>query len=679
MEYLNFDLLIEGKGDGFQARILDSPGGQATESFEMPFSDAELEAFLICLGQPGQSVETFDEAAKDFGGRLFDALFKDEIYARFCVSLEKTESREKGLRIFLRLGDVPNLAALPWEYLYNPDFGFLSCSSATPVVRYLELPKAVRPLTIKLPLRVLVMISSPSDYPPLDVNQEWAKLHEAFAELREQGLVELELLEEATESALRQHLRRNYHVFHFIGHGGYDKDNNDGFLILENEAQGGHRINGERLANLLRNRSSLRLALLNACDGARASLTDPFGGTAQSLVRAGIPAVIAMQFPITDQAAIAFASEFYKAMADYWPVDAALAEARLAMNESEWGTPALYMRAPDGAIFTAEPPPPLKPEPPHPLPQPEPVNYEMYYRGMLNALKEGNLVPFIGTGANLCGRLSGDWEGGPYAPSDGELAAHLSSVLSLPDHLRDLVRVSQYIALENTGVLSTELRKVLTSPFRTTALHRFLARLPGVLQEHGCTQNHPLIVTTNYDDVLERAFDEVEEPYDLVCYIASGDHSGKFYHKPYREEPQIIFEGNAYDAVSLDQRTVILKLHGAVDRHNARQDSYVITEDNYIDHLTRTDFFNQLPIKLVEKLRDKNSNFLFLGYRLRDWNLRIIFRRIWGEEGPPSNSWALGLDADLIDIEFWKQRNVRTLRNVDVKQYVEEMERRLKS
>ncbi|MFP5264097.1 MAG: CHAT domain-containing protein [Blastocatellia bacterium] len=681
-EYLNFDLLIERNEEGYYARVVDSPGGEVAERFEEAFTAEELESFLVCLGRPGQAAETFAAAAEDFGGRLFDAVFKDEIYACLLVSLEEARDQDKGLRILLRLRDVPDLAALPWEYLYNPNLGFLSCSPDTPVVRYLELPKRVRPLTIKLPLRVLVMISSPGDYPRLDVDKEWAKLSESFADLRRQGLVELELLEEATESRLQEHLRRKvYHVFHFIGHGGYDKDTGDGFLILEDEENRGRRINGQRLAALLRNRSALRLVLLNACDGARASLSDPFGGTAQSLVRAGIPAVIAMQFEISDRAAIAFANEFYKALADYCPVDTALGYARIAMSESEWGTPALYMRSHDGCLFTAEPQPP----PPDPWRDPKPDNIdnavnpnEVYYRGMVNAIKGGSLVFFVGAGANLCGRMFGDWQGGPYAPSDGELAAHLSGIRPLPDNLRDLVRVSQYIALEDVKVLNSELHSVFTRPFLTTSLHKFLATLPRVLKDNGCARCHQLIVTTNYDSVLERAFDAEQEPYDLVCYIAGGEHSGKFYHKPYRADPLIITEANQYDAVSLDTRSIILKIHGAVDQADSSHDSYIITEDNYIDHLTRADFINLLPVNIPAKLRDNNSNFMFLGYRLRDWNLRILFRRIWGEEGPKSNSWALGLDSDPVDIEFWKKRNVKILRDVSLEHYVEEMNRRLK-
>jgi hypothetical protein len=106
---------------------------------------------------------------------------------------------------------------------------------------------------------------------------------------------------------------------------------------------------------LLHDHESLRLAILNACEGARTSRLDPFAGTAQTLVQQGIPAVIAMQFEITDDVAGTFAHEFYGAVADGYPIDAAVTEARKAIfasgHDVEWGTPVLYLRAPDGRIF----------------------------------------------------------------------------------------------------------------------------------------------------------------------------------------------------------------------------------------------------------------------------------------------------------------------------------------
>jgi hypothetical protein len=156
--------------------------------------------------------------------------------------------------------------------------------------------------------------------------------------------------------ALQRRLRRaRYHIFHFIGHGEFDQTMQEGVLLLEREQQRGHRVGSQYLGMLLHDHESLRVAVLNACEGARTSKQDPFAGAAQTLVQQGIPAVIAMQFEIADDVAGTFAHEFYGALSDGYPIDAAVTEARKAIFamgcEVEWATPVLYLRAPDGRIF----------------------------------------------------------------------------------------------------------------------------------------------------------------------------------------------------------------------------------------------------------------------------------------------------------------------------------------
>lgn len=348
--YLDFDLLLEGVEEGYRARVINSPAGQAAISFSLPF-----------LEQERRGPEALEmEAAKALGQRLFDEVFHSQVGSCLRRSLDESNRRGAGLRIRLRLTDVPELACLPWEYLYDPALNrFFVLSAETPLVRYLDLPELIQPLAIEPPLKMLVMISSPSDYLPLDVEQEWATLSQALGDLEQRGLVALERLEEATLSALQRLLRAGeYHIFHFIGHGSFDESSQDSLLILEDEQGRGRRVSGQDLGTLLHDHRPLRLAFLNACEGARASESDPFGGVAQSLVQQGIPAVVAMQFEITDEAAITLVREFYTALAEGYPVDTDLAEARKAVfalgDNVEWGTPVLYMRSPDGCIFDIE-------------------------------------------------------------------------------------------------------------------------------------------------------------------------------------------------------------------------------------------------------------------------------------------------------------------------------------
>ncbi|HSF80740.1 MAG TPA: CHAT domain-containing protein [Anaerolineales bacterium] len=389
ISYLDFDMMIERTGEKtYRARVLSSPAGQASGEITLPFSDLELENFLLKIGRTRRGVRRLEspemEAAKVFGGRLFKAVFDDEVFSALRSSLDEARKQRQGLRIRLRLNDAPELVNLPWEYLYNPSLNrFLSLSVNTPLIRYLELPERISPLPVSLPLRVLAVISSPSDYPGLDVEREWNNLNAALADLIQRGVLLLDRLETATPTALQYSLRRNeYHIFHFIGHGGFNEQAQDGILLFEEEGGRGRPLSGQYLGTLLHDEDTLRLAVLNACEGGRSGMSDPFAGVAQSLVQQGLPAVIGMQFEVTDQAAITFAREFYTAIADGYPVDAALSEARKAIfslgNDIEWGTPVLYMRAPDGMIFdvsklpeTAQEPQPAAEAIPHSHPPAE--------------------------------------------------------------------------------------------------------------------------------------------------------------------------------------------------------------------------------------------------------------------------------------------------------------------
>ena len=367
LTYQDFDMLLErADQDAYHVRVVNAPTGPAPPvTFTRPFSELELENFVLKIGRPRRVVRRVDApetaAIKSFGGQLYRALFHDELELNLLRSQALAAANGKGLRLRLRLSDTPELAELPWEFLYDRTRNhFLALSKRTPLVRFLEVPDPPRPLLVSPPLRVLVMIASPSDYPQLDVEQEWTKLCDALRPLEQAGHVQLERLEAATLAALRQRLRRaEWHVFHFIGHGGFDQDTQDGVLLLEDQTGRGLRVSGQDLGVLLNDHDPLRLVVFNACEGARADPSDPFAGTAQSLLQRGVPAVVAMQFEITDPAAIKFAQELYAAVADGYPLDAALTEARKAIwadgNQVEWATPVLYLCAPDGRIFSVIP------------------------------------------------------------------------------------------------------------------------------------------------------------------------------------------------------------------------------------------------------------------------------------------------------------------------------------
>jgi hypothetical protein len=205
------------------------------------------------------------------------------------------------------------------------------------------------------------------------------------------------------------------------------------------------------------------------------------------------------------------------------------------------------------------------------------------------------------------------------------------------------------------------------------------------MRNKGYNPRYLVHVTTNYDDVLERAFRDEKEPFDTLFYITDGEDQGKFVHVPPDGKPRAIDRPNEYSDVSPEKRPVILKIHGAVERNElqegrewsrtgARGDSFVITEDHYIEYLTHTDVSALLPVFVAAKL--KKSHFLFLGYGLRDWNLRVILHRIAGSQKLGYRSWAVQRNPDQLDEKFWAKRDVEVL-DLDLGDYIAELEQRL--
>ena len=279
---------------------------------------------------------------------------------------------------------------------------------------------------------------------------------------------------------------------------------------------------------------------------------------------------------------------------------------------------------------------------------------------ILGALLAGRVVPVLG--------LDGV----------GDLAAHLASAFSVPDDRPvDLARVSQYVAtMKGSGPLYDELHARFEAAVEPTPLHRFLAQLPTLLRERGAP--HQLIVSTNYDLALERAFEEAGEEVDIVAYVAAGPQRGRFWHRPPGEAPRPIDVPNTYATeLSLERRTILLKLHGAVDPLPEREwESFVITEDDYIDYLGHSELTAVVPVALAAKLR--RSHFLFLGYEMADWNLRLILNRIWGERPVAYRSWAVQRSPSPLARAFWQRYDVTPL-DVEPEAYVALLERRLEA
>ena len=286
---------------------------------------------------------------------------------------------------------------------------------------------------------------------------------------------------------------------------------------------------------------------------------------------------------------------------------------------------------------------------------------------VIRAMGEGRVTPILGAGVNLYRRPpSVRWVPGADLPDAAELAEYLAEEFGYPQgETLDLMRVAEYAdVMSGTGPLYAKLHDLFDANFPISPVYQFLAELPQQLKRADKLRRYPLIVTTNYDDGLERAFTKAGERFDLVSYRADGKNRGKFVHSPPEGEPTTILKPNEYTELRPNEQTVILKIHGAVARstpeaeeaEEVEKDSYVITEDHYIDYLTNTEIQGLIPAMLGSRLN--HSHLLFLGYSMRDWNVRVILHRIWSEQALTWQPWAIQHNPDDLDRKFWTRRGV---------------------
>jgi hypothetical protein len=353
-----------GSGGSFRVSVIHSPAGNATGKLSLPFGVAETDDVLARLDQTvrelleSQPVRDLSRrgatrsSSKDLGLTLYRGLFTGDVKSRFDESYGRSAEGQRVLRIRLHIEldnpDCQRIASLPWEFLWHPEKRqSLALSKQTTITRYLPVAQPAEPRAFTPPLRILFVSANPRGDLQLVVERE--SIEKRLAE--EKGACESHVLENATYAQLSERLSEDFHVVHFMGHGGFNEQ--DGVLVLQDG-----EVTGARLGSLIANQRKANLVFLNACRTAeipRRNGLDPFAGVASALVAAGVPAVVAMQFPITDQAAIQFAARFYSQIAQGRSIEEALLAGRqrveaLSPGSDEWATPVLMMRG-ESAVF----------------------------------------------------------------------------------------------------------------------------------------------------------------------------------------------------------------------------------------------------------------------------------------------------------------------------------------
>jgi hypothetical protein len=303
------------------------------------------------------------------------------------------------------------------------------------------------------------------------------------------------------------------------------------------------------------------------------------------------------------------------------------------------------------------------------------------YEEISDLLRRGEVVPFLGAGVNLGARPEGtDWneKSSNFLPSGSELSRLLARVSNYPsesDHeIRDLAKVSSYyVETSARRRLRERLRGVFDRDCEPCSIHKYLAGIRSPL----------LIVTTNYDDLTERAFAAANHPYDLVVHPSDRKDikASIFRWRHETDVPEVVPPNQLH--IDLSTTTVIYKMHGSVNRLKGKWDSYLITEDDYVDFLSLMTVQAAVPALFMRYFHSRQ--FLFLGYGLRDWNLRVVMKNLRGmlppaddtasneESDEELHSWAIQHRPAELEKVLWNARRVNVY---DLK--VDEFVRRLR-
>jgi hypothetical protein len=367
MEYEEFELLAtdvqvvqeeDARRVAFRLQVPRSPAGEQIAGVPSAYDRREMRQRL--RGWERRELD-WPEVIQ-LGAWLGAALFPGEVRDLLVRSLERVQAQGKGLRVRLLLEGA--LHNVPWEYaLLNRGGGeatvtdFLCLMPDVSIVRHQAAALPAWEVEAELPAHVVVALASPAGYPSLDLEKERQAIQQAVDGASH---VEATFLADATPDTLFADVKRA-HLFHFAGHGDFARQmgaqpgtvEGQGLVVLDDGYGDPRPLDAGQLALQLR-QAGVRAAVLGACESGRRDDVNVWSSVAAALLKAGLGAVVGMQYPIRDASAIAFAREFYTALVAGLPIDEAVTGGRLAIARDDvrgWGVPVLYLRAPDGVIF----------------------------------------------------------------------------------------------------------------------------------------------------------------------------------------------------------------------------------------------------------------------------------------------------------------------------------------
>ena len=542
--------------------------------------------------------------------------------------------------------------------------------------------------------KILILTASPdNEATKLHTNQEIKAIEQELERSKNQDKFEIIFKLAVTPEDLIRVLRNEKpEIVHFCGHGKKTG------IVLENELGEAQTVRAEALARLFKQfKDEVKCVLLNSC----------YSEVQAKAINEHIQYVIGMSGQIEDTAAIKFAVNFY----------ATLIAGRSYEDAYEFGCIALDLLGIQDDLLPVF----LKKSPAEPMTPTEYQNEptDLHYNDVINYFKSGIVIPFLGPGINLFNKQQSN-----QIISDIQLADYLAQDLGMKDVVGspcpvclvdtkelplgcpvkkallegtraacplaneqlaiaklNLQYLAQYVKLtEGIQKVYQRLHELVGRKYTINRLHQFFAKLPQEMKDKGYPLPYKLLVTTNYDNILERAFRKAEQPFDLVFYVAEGaDNKGRFQYKPHEESVRSI---TSDDKVLSSDRPVILKLYGAYDADSiVNNENFVITEEHYINYLVKYKIDQLLPYDLLEILQSEQQqihNILFMGYNANDGNLRLIVNRLWGERKIGQDSCMIHQSKPgKLNKKFWKNRNVE-LFDSKLEEYLDKLDEKIK-
>lgn len=388
-DYADFEVTVgEGTGNKYPIRARCQFAGELTAQATIALAREPKIRDGLSILEKASFTDQERATLRDMGTRLLDLILVGDVGKAYYVTLGFAEGSKQRMRFRLKV-DAPELKRLPWEYMFDRfRGGFLVWRDDFVLARSLQ-AVATPPPEPPTRLRVLLLLSRPKDTTGLDLVTETESIQAALQSLADRGNLELTILDNPTSATIRETLaQQTYHIVHYSGHayfkslgapngatagvpGGPERGMlpptqplptalpamEKAFVVLPGPQGVRNDMEEEAFAAFFTGFRDLRLVVLNACQTATSSGTERLSGLGDLLVTAGVPMVVAMQYPIRDMAANLFATELYRALAARARLGAAMTQARRALyqefrpNDRSWGTPVVYMRSDDDRLF----------------------------------------------------------------------------------------------------------------------------------------------------------------------------------------------------------------------------------------------------------------------------------------------------------------------------------------